>query len=67
MKKYILLLITLLVFGCASHEPKNITNRVQYERDSNWCLNYNTPARTPVHTESYRQCMERLGYIYATP
>ena len=64
MKKYILLL-ALLFFGCAhSSGPVNITNRIQYERDSNWCLNYNSPGRTPVHTETYRQCMERIGYKY---
>ena len=63
MKKYILL-IALLFFGCAHSGPTNITNRVQYERDSNWCLNYNTPGKTPVHTETYRQCMERIGYKY---
>ena len=64
MKRYILLLV-FIFFSCAhSNDPINITSRIQYERDCHWCLNYNTPGKTPVHTETYRQCMERLGYKY---
>ena len=61
---YLLLIVILIFFGCAHQGPSNISNDIQYERDVNWCLNYNSPGRTPVHTETYRQCMERLGYKY---
>jgi uncharacterized protein YxeA len=65
MKKIILILVLIfIILGCSHHAPINITNKVQYERDSNWCLNYNSPGRTPVHTETYKQCMERIGYKY---
>lgn len=65
MKKIIFILVlTFIILGCANHDPVNITNNIQYEKDSNWCLNYNSPGRTPVHTETYKQCMERIGYKY---
>ena len=50
------LLLILLFFGCAHQGPSNITNDIQYEHDVNLCLN----------TESYRQCMDKLGYKYQT-
>ena len=68
--KLITILIGSLFFlflGCAHQGPSNITNNVQYEQHSNWCLNYGTINKTPVYTESYRQCMERFGYKYETP
>jgi hypothetical protein len=65
MKRYILL-IALLLFGCAQNKV-DLMDGAQYQRNHEWCMNYNTPGKTPVHTETYRQCMERFGYKYETP
>jgi len=68
IKKYLLLMVIFIFIGCAtSNGPINIKNNVEYEQHSSWCLNYGTINKTPVHTETYKQCMERFGYKYETP
>jgi outer membrane lipoprotein-sorting protein len=69
MKK-ILLIISVAIFLIACVEPRNIKTREKYQEDHNWCMDYSIhpkiKSNRPYNTqrETYRECMEWLGYNY---
>jgi len=66
MKLLWTLLIILIIIGC--HEPINLNTREKYESDHKWCVSYGVDPKTnhrgQYYSESYKECMERMGYKF---
>jgi len=63
VKSKVFILITLLLIAACVRKV-DLMDGALYQRNHDWCMNYSTSGKTPVHTETYRQCMERFGYKF---